>query len=440
MRRPYFLRRRLLAMLRLGPARRERPRAPAGSPGSARVSPAVGRQPTIDAHAGEAPALPGEHYTNLSQDWISRPPCDEMEIGCTDNQRVVIMVRWLIARDGHFETGIMPRRSAPAPRATLDSTVKRAPRQDSCSRPSRGNRRAPSPRGILPLMPLMRTRGDRRRGRRRGPVRGGRSRPRGRGAGLCDRPERGRQVHVPLHPRRPPGARRGPDRTPAGAPGLPRSAGASGRSRRVRTRCGPGRVRGRPGGGALGARNGGPTHALKEAGIDADAAFESLSGGYRRRLLIARALVAEARSPPPRRADQPPRRPRHRGAGAAGRGIRRRPRVHDPRSRVPRTARDPDRGDRPGAGHLLAGGLRELPSPQRRALGGRRAGGGAVRPAPRERRVLAAWRAQGAPDPEHGPPPAGSSRCARSAAPGGSARTPPAPGSLSPRANGPEGG
>ena len=34
-------------------------------------------------------------------------------------------------------------------------------------------------------------------------------------------------------------------------------------------------------------------HALKEAGIDPDAAFESLSGGYRRRLLIARALVTE---------------------------------------------------------------------------------------------------------------------------------------------------
>ena len=34
-------------------------------------------------------------------------------------------------------------------------------------------------------------------------------------------------------------------------------------------------------------------HALKEAGIDPDSAFESLSGGYRRRLLIARALVTE---------------------------------------------------------------------------------------------------------------------------------------------------
>ena len=34
-------------------------------------------------------------------------------------------------------------------------------------------------------------------------------------------------------------------------------------------------------------------HALKEAGIEPDAAFEALSGGYRRRLLIARALVAE---------------------------------------------------------------------------------------------------------------------------------------------------
>ena len=34
-------------------------------------------------------------------------------------------------------------------------------------------------------------------------------------------------------------------------------------------------------------------HALKEAGIDPDVSFESLSGGYRRRLLIARALVSE---------------------------------------------------------------------------------------------------------------------------------------------------
>ena len=34
-------------------------------------------------------------------------------------------------------------------------------------------------------------------------------------------------------------------------------------------------------------------HALKEAGIDPDASFEALSGGYRRRLLIARALVTE---------------------------------------------------------------------------------------------------------------------------------------------------
>ncbi len=34
-------------------------------------------------------------------------------------------------------------------------------------------------------------------------------------------------------------------------------------------------------------------HALEEAGIEPDAPFESLSGGYRRRLLIARALMAE---------------------------------------------------------------------------------------------------------------------------------------------------
>ena len=162
--------------------------------------------------------------------------------------------------------------------------------------------------------------------------------------------------HVPLHPRRPPGARRGPDRTAGRGSGSPscrrcfRPVSADPRARWVR-----GRIRGRPGGGALGARM---------AGRPCPQGSRNRRG-RRFRVALGRLPAAAvdrprpgggARSPPPRRADQPPRRPRHRGAGAAGRGIRRRPRVHDPRSRVPRTARDPDRGDRPGAGHLLAGG------------------------------------------------------------------------------------
>jgi ATP-binding cassette subfamily F protein uup len=55
---------------------------------------------------------------------------------------------------------------------------------------------------------------------------------------------------------------------------------------------------------------------LSRLGLDGEARFASLSGGWRRRALLARALVMRARRAAARRADQPPR---HRGTSSGSR-------------------------------------------------------------------------------------------------------------------------
>ena len=143
-------------------------------------------------------------------------------------------------------------------------------------------------------------------------------------------------------------------------------------------------------------------HALKEAGIEA---------GCRLRVAVGRLPAApadrarpgnRARPSAPRRADQPSRSPGHRMAGASGRGLWRRGRVHDPRPRVPRAACDPDRGDRSRPGDVLAGRLCQFSPPARRTLGGRGAGCGAVRSASCKRGGLDPSGGKGSSDPEHG--------------------------------------
>ena len=130
-------------------------------------------------------------------------------------------------------------------------------------------------------------------------------------------------------------------RTPAGAPGFPRTPGPSGRTGRPCPRHRPGRLCRRTGSGAMGTGLAG--RSCPEGSGD--------RGGCRFRVAVGRLPAApadrartgnRARPSAPRRADQPSRSPGHRMAGAAGRGLWRRGRVHDPRSRAPRTACDPE--------------------------------------------------------------------------------------------------
>ena len=93
-------------------------------------------------------------------------------------------------------------------------------------------------------------------------------------------------------------------------------------------------------------------------------ALGALSGGWRRRVALAQALVARARPAAARRADQPPR---HRGdpvaRGTAARVPRRRA-VRDPRPRAARAPRDAHRRARSRRAHLVA---RRLPDASSRS-------------------------------------------------------------------------
>ena len=103
---------------------------------------------------------------------------------------------------------------------------------------------------------------------------------------------------------------------------------------------------------------------LARLGLPADAPVDTLSGGWRRRTLLARALVARARPAAARRADQSPRhRGHHLARSAAGR-LRRRGALHHPRPRVPAASGHPHRRARSRAPHVLARRLRDLPAPQ----------------------------------------------------------------------------
>ena len=127
------------------------------------------------------------------------------------------------------------------------------------------------------------------------------------------RPQRLRQVDPPQDPRRPRdarprhplAARRRPRGLRPAGPGLP--AGRHGRGRARRRRWPAVDEDDRPGASPS---------ALGRAGFaDGRAAVDTLSGGWRKRLAIARELAAAARRPADGRADQPPRRRRHPLAG-----------------------------------------------------------------------------------------------------------------------------
>ena len=101
---------------------------------------------------------------------------------------------------------------------------------------------------------------------------------------------------------------------------------------------------------------------LSRLDLPADAIVDTLSGGWRRRVLLARALVVAARPAAARRADQPSRHRRHHVARDVSRRLRGRRRVRDPRPRVSPAARHAHRRARSRDADVVARRLRDVPA------------------------------------------------------------------------------
>ena len=157
------------------------------------------------------------------------------------------------------------------------------------------------------------------------------------------------------------------------------------------------------------------TEVLERLGLDGDAAFARLSGGMKRRVLLARALVSRARPAAARRADQPPRHRRDRLAGRLPEGLAGRAGLRHPRPPLPARAGHAHRRDRPRPGHQLARRLRQLPAPPRGAPERRGAGERALRQAAGAGGSLDPPGHQGPPHPRRRPRAPARRRCATSA-------------------------
>ena len=95
---------------------------------------------------------------------------------------------------------------------------------------------------------------------------------------------------------------------------------------------------------------------LNRLDLDAEAEFTSLSGGTKRRVLLARALVSIAGHPAPGRTDQPPGHRHHPLAGGVPGQERQDRAVRDPRPGLCPAAGQPGRGD------WTAGGCMPFPA------------------------------------------------------------------------------
>ena len=118
--------------------------------------------------------------------------------------------------------------------------------------------------------------------------------------------------------------------------------------------------------------------------LPADRSLGELSGGWRRRTLLGKALVSRAGSAPARRADEPSRHRRDPVARRLPARVLRRAAVRDARPRVPLGAGDAHRRSRSRDADVVARRLRQLSGKEG---GGRRCGG------PRARRgSTRSWR------------------------------------------------